>query len=215
MTRHRLAGISNLRAKQFLLDLANLSDESLDDYERRVVTAFEKRYSDILPVKWQFSVMKEILEEASRAATVGSLLWASGGNATIYTDALRDAVRAVWVAPDNRTKEWGVFRLIDAAQITETNPPPDADPATFNIKLGRVAPIPPPTPFEHCMRYLVGRGSKAAVCQHAECPGHYFFASRKNQKFCSPECALPAQRAFKRKWWAKNGRRWRARRVPP
>lgn len=213
--RQYLAAISNLRAKKFLLDLANLSDESLNDPKRGLVTAFEKRYSDILPLKWQFFAMKEKAEEASRTARVGSLLWATGGNAVfVDTDALREAVRAIWVAPDNRTKEWGVFRLIDAAQISETNPPPDTWPATFNIKFGCVAPIPPPTPFEHCMRYLLGQGSRAAVCQHAGCPGHYFFASRKNQKFCSPECALPAQRAFKRKWWAKNGRRWRARRVP-
>lgn len=39
-------------------------------------------------------------------------------------------------------------------------------------------------------------------CENKNCPHHfYFIADRVDQKYCSSECALPAQRAAKRKWW--------------
>jgi len=39
------------------------------------------------------------------------------------------------------------------------------------------------------------------VCKNSGCAGPYFIASRRDQKFCTKECALPSQRAAKLKWW--------------
>jgi hypothetical protein len=43
------------------------------------------------------------------------------------------------------------------------------------------------------------------ICANSDCPfSRYFIASRKDQKYCSAECAEPARLAAKRKWWNAN-----------
>jgi hypothetical protein len=42
------------------------------------------------------------------------------------------------------------------------------------------------------------------VCRNLECPTPYFIASRKDQRYCSQECAWPAKREAKLKWWHEN-----------
>jgi hypothetical protein len=42
------------------------------------------------------------------------------------------------------------------------------------------------------------------ICSNKDCRARYFVAARKDQKFCSPECAEPARLAAKRKWWNAN-----------
>lgn len=44
-------------------------------------------------------------------------------------------------------------------------------------------------------------GDRLAFCQNSECPAPYFLAKRLDQKYCSNECAWPAKRAAKLKWW--------------
>lgn len=46
-------------------------------------------------------------------------------------------------------------------------------------------------------------------CENPDCPAPRFIASRKNQIFCSNDCAgLVA----KRRWWSKHGEQWREKR---
>jgi hypothetical protein len=42
------------------------------------------------------------------------------------------------------------------------------------------------------------------ICRNGDCSARYFIAARKDQKYCSPECAEPAKLAAKRKWWTAN-----------
>jgi hypothetical protein len=42
------------------------------------------------------------------------------------------------------------------------------------------------------------------ICPNSDCRARYFIATRKDQKYCSPECAEPAKLAAKRKWWNTN-----------
>jgi hypothetical protein len=42
------------------------------------------------------------------------------------------------------------------------------------------------------------------ICQNRDCAVRYFIAARKDQKYCSPECAEPAKLEAKRKWWNAN-----------
>jgi hypothetical protein len=42
------------------------------------------------------------------------------------------------------------------------------------------------------------------ICRNSDCRARYFIAARKDQKYCSPECAEPAKLAAKRKWWNAN-----------
>jgi hypothetical protein len=205
--RHdNLALVPDRRAKKFLEELASMSDERLLDSKHQALDAFEKRYSDIIPYKWLFSASRKSVQEAAPGSLLSII---DSRNIFPPTPALRDALRAIWIAPNPRTKEWGVFRLIESAVIGETNPTPDTFLGTLKITDGRVAPLPPPTPLEQCLQYLLRNANSAVFCADPSCSTPFFFASRKNQKYCTLECARTAQRAFKREWWAKNGEKWR------
>jgi hypothetical protein len=43
-----------------------------------------------------------------------------------------------------------------------------------------------------------------AMCRNVDCPAPYFIASRRDQKFCTDVCALPAKKAAKLRWWHKH-----------
>ena len=126
--------------------------------------------------------------------------------------ALSNMLRNLWTEPDLRQKEWGVFAFRYALYKY-------GDDALTNSKLFGILHdpamsfrIPPPTPFEQALSYLVKVGDKARYCANSECPAPYFFVKRKNQRYCSEICAGPAQRELKRQWWAEHGEEWRAAR---
>lgn len=41
-------------------------------------------------------------------------------------------------------------------------------------------------------------------CRNPACANPYFIAKRKDQRYCSPECAQPAKKEAKLKWWHRN-----------
>jgi hypothetical protein len=67
-----------------------------------------------------------------------------------------------------------------------------------------VDPPPALTGFERTMFHLQRIAHRARKCENPECTAPYFFLKRKGQKYCSEECALPAQRRAKSEWWARN-----------
>jgi hypothetical protein len=46
------------------------------------------------------------------------------------------------------------------------------------------------------------------VCLNGDCPAPYFVASRRDQRYCSHECAAPAMRAAKRRSWHRHKGQW-------
>jgi hypothetical protein len=59
------------------------------------------------------------------------------------------------------------------------------------------------------MLYFLDHARLARVCTNRDCPARHFFARRSTQLYCSEECAKPAQREYKRRWWSKEGEAWR------
>jgi hypothetical protein len=205
--RQNLASIPDSRAKKFLEDLVNMSDERIADEALAAVEAFERHYGDIIPIKWLLSEHRKTIEEIKAGP---SAYYIDTRTMTHATPELRDALRAIWIAPDLRTKEWGTLNLIHRS-IVHDDSFPNYGPLSVDVRNGSVEPLPPPTTFEICLRYMLRNASRTVVCANVECNEPYFFARRRSQKYCSEECALPAQRAFKREWWAKNGKEWRHR----
>jgi len=134
---------------------------------------------------------------------------------------LRDLARKAWTAPDVRSADWYLFRLRhlhwetvrrvravqDAAKSSaKTDRELPTIPGTFDEAMRAVSQSEPPpvTKFEAAAFYLQKNLRRALYCPNAECPAPYFFAKKKGQKFCSPECALLAQRESKRRWWNQN-----------
>lgn len=185
-----------------------MSDERLHDSDQLAVKEFEKRYGDLIPVKWLLSTHKKVVEQVKS----GPFAYLIDTQTMSYsTPELRDALRAIWSAPDWRTKEWGTLNLIHRSMVHDDSFP-NYGPLSVDFRNGSMVPLPPLTAFETCLRYLLRNADRAVVCANAECPAPYFFAGRKSQKYCTEKCAQPAQRKSKQEWWAKNGKKWRHRR---
>lgn len=54
--------------------------------------------------------------------------------------------------------------------------------------------------------YLCGK--RMRVCLNGDCPAPYFVAGRRDQRYCSTECAAPAKLAAKRRSWHRHKRQW-------
>ncbi len=50
----------------------------------------------------------------------------------------------------------------------------------------------------------VNHAEHLGFCRNPECANPYFIAGRNDQRYCSPECAHPAKKAAKLKWWREN-----------
>ncbi len=126
---------------------------------------------------------------------------------------LQTALRRVWDAPDHRHRDWFLFKardhwrevllrrfMIEGSQLAQTL---DRQEFMTKVKAGMFGP-PEVTPIEAALYHLQRIGDLARHCLNSDCPAPYFIATKRWQRYCSPECAVPAQREAKRKWWAEN-----------
>jgi hypothetical protein len=204
-----LAKFSPMQLERFLVEMANLRVD-LDAIRR-----FRERFATFIPPYdpgWldKLVAKKEGLAKKLSKLPSGVSLDEIEDSAWIVTLLLM--LQNIWTEPDPRQKEWGVFAFRYALYKYED----DALTASnlFGILLDPSMSfrVPPPTPFEQALSYLVKLSDKARYCANVECPAPYFFVQRKNQRYCSEICAAPAQRELKRKWWAEYGEEWRAAR---
>jgi hypothetical protein len=73
--------------------------------------------------------------------------------------------------------------------------------------------IPPYHPFEQVLNFLDKFGPRTRYCANPDCSERYFVADRRTGKYCSSDCAKPAQQALKRQWWNQHGSEWRRQRA--
>jgi hypothetical protein len=184
-------------AEVFFEDLANLRDGE------EALARFELKFAGMLPAK-----MKRRSPQEGRETRPDLLALTDPRCEFTEVFALQEAVRTIWQAPDRRTKEWRIFRLVEATVLGDTYPSGGA----FGV-LGKVAPLPSPTLFEQACDHLRDYCHRLAHCCNSECPSPFFFARRLSQRFCSEVCALPTQREIKRRWWTEHGTKWRRRRA--
>jgi hypothetical protein len=192
-----LARISLSRAQAFFEDLANLRDG--DD----ALARFELKFAAVLPAKMKRRSPQELRE---MPPDLRALIDPRYEFSEVFV--LRQAVRTIWQAPDRRTKEWRIFRLVEETVLGDTYP----SGGEFGV-LGKIAPLPPPSLFEQACDHLRDHCHRLTQCNNPACPSPFFFARRLSQRFCSEDCALPAQREIKRRWWTEHGTNWRRRRA--
>jgi hypothetical protein len=190
-TDSTLARINSREAYRFLKELINLR------HAPEAIRRFEIRFGAIL---------SDRLKTGERSSP---LALADGSNVMVPTIQLRDALRMVWRAPDQRTKDWAIIRMIDAVVIEEASPRYHSGFPILNGDNDRLIALPTPTLLEQILTYLRKQAHRTTICSCPGCPAPYFLAGRRSQKFCSDACSLPSQREFKRSWWAKHGKTWR------
>jgi hypothetical protein len=72
----------------------------------------------------------------------------------------------------------------------------------LNITIEEALDVPPKrTAFEESLFHLQTIADKTRFCPNLKCQAPYFIATKKGQKFCSPECARPTLLASKRRYW--------------
>jgi hypothetical protein len=202
-----LAKISPEQLERFLVELANVQ------IDLNAIKRFRERFPSLIPSYDQGWLEKLVAKKEGLGKQLSGLqsdVSVKEVEAGGWIVTLSLTLRNLWIEPDQRQKEWGLFafryalyKYEDDALTTDR---------LFGILLdpAKSFRIPPPTPFEQALSYLVKVGDKARYCANPECPAPYFFVQRKNQRYCSEICAAPAQRELKRKWWAEHGEEWRA-----
>ncbi|HEV2881082.1 MAG TPA: hypothetical protein VGX24_07370 [Pyrinomonadaceae bacterium] len=204
-----LATSSPAQLERFLMELANLQADH--DSIRR----FRERYIRFIPQydqRWMAKFVEEKDELANKLSALPSDVNIEEIGESAWIVTIKLILINLWTEPDSRQKEWGAFAFRYALYKW-------GDDAVAGDNLFRILydpakrfRVPPPTPFEQALSYLVKVGDKARYCANPECPAPYFFVVRKNQRYCSEICAAPAQRELKRKWWAEHGEEWRTTR---
>lgn len=192
------------RLRRFLTELANLGEGE------EAVSRFCSRFQDVLPRP--ANLESTVLQHARRsglplpsAAQREQMTWKS------WYRPLRNWIRSIWATQDERTKRWLLYPLLDSEMYASEGPAPIVSTLCFleapiDIQLG------PPRPFEQALTYLLNSGKRSRHCKNPDCAAPYFFAGRRNQKYCSEDCALLQQKAYKRRWWQQNGKKWRENR---
>jgi hypothetical protein len=169
----------------FLRELANLHDKGFEK--------FSDRYSLLRPSErtgeTTSSFEKEVTTEEMRRD---------------FYLSLRERVQMVWHAPDLRRKRYGVFLTLYWVLLRS-----DILVADFLLKVPSVLLLPPLGPLEMALDYLLTNADRTRFCLNPDCPAPYFFAKRRNQKYCSEDCAQRAKREAKLRWWKEHGPKWR------
>jgi hypothetical protein len=190
---HQILGVMpEKRACAFLLDCVNLQrgPENRDAEFLRLST----RYPDIVPhpvlytheleVASAFRFLAFLLQQGWDGATQREREW-------FFQDA--ESFSRHLTAKDVDKGLWGTSH--------ESPKSPDY---VYGVTYHFIKPPAQPSPLEAVFHYLWQHMEHALHCANPECPAPYFFATKKNQKYCSPECAEPARRASKLRWWNDN-----------
>lgn len=194
-----LASFSPTQLERFLVELANLRKDL------GAINRFIERYARFIPPFDQSWLVEFSAEEGGPLEPhVGSYMWVF---------MLKHMLCSLWNEPDLRQKEWGVFALRYILYRYEHDTFVNENPFKILLDPTKSYRIPPASPFEKAVTHLVKSADRARYCANPECPAPYFFAKRRNQRYCSEICAAPAQRELKRKWWAEHGEDWRKSRT--
>jgi hypothetical protein len=182
--------------------LANLRDD------QPAATRFEKHWGQLFLPEVPLSAVRQwaIQGEGEDMADLS----AEQMRLQYWLLPMRNHVRHLWVG-DPRTKQWGTFMILEQFFGVGFRGP-IVGPWTSDSQWLQGKDLPPES---NCERVFTHLAACTVVCQNADCPAPYFFAARHGQKYCSEECARPAQREFKNNWWKEHGPAWRASRAAP
>ncbi len=147
----------------------------------------------------------------------------------LFVPKLRAALRRIWTEQDARHRDWYFYRLRDAYQrmIVQAENPylldltdgqrmkqlektsrargdnPEQKARFFETWTGTdlLEEAPGICALEATVYWLQVNQRLMLRCGGAVCAAPYFFRTEKGQRFCSPECADPARREAKLRWW--------------
>jgi hypothetical protein len=115
-------------------------------------------------------------------------------------ERLREGLRGIWSA-DEFVARWRLFSL--QKEIWDS-----MDPSHY---LDDMSTTPPSADrlVHQALGYLRSNLHMLRTCANAACNTPFFIADRARQSYCSYQCATPAQREYKTRWWREKGSEWR------
>lgn len=190
-----LSPVTQLEARQFIIELANLpSFQRKDAKERAAWSRFARKFAHWLkclgPEGWSAS---QAAGTGSSAFAVGAALSSAwfGNPYAGATITLSQLLRRAWSGPTRQEREIGILAVVaDVAHV-------------YGIRKGHPIAIAEQR-IGWALLQAVHDADLMRVCLNPDCPARYFVADRRSQKFCSEKCAEPARREYKRRWWNDN-----------
>jgi hypothetical protein len=67
----------------------------------------------------------------------------------------------------------------------------------------------PHDPFLQALHRALETATMMRLCHNRDCRHPFFVATKRTHKYCTQECAKPAKRAAKLRWWRKHGKKRR------
>jgi|SRR5215831_5898163 len=187
--------VTEATARDFLLRLANLGDDSVPWLRSKYPEMFHQSTSE----ETIFAYRKE-LRRAWDAPDQRTRDW--------YVFSLRrhHAMMERVIAMDEIARSGRAQHLVEEMGKLEASlSPKQRQEARRSVAEWLTEPPPQITPLEATLFYFQTRVADLAKhCGHVDCPSPYFIADKRWQKFCSEACAGPANRESKRKWWSEN-----------
>jgi len=128
----------------------------------------------------------------------------------LFAPVARTTLCRLWVEPDARQRDWFFYRLRDAHRQMirylensewEVNAVWGGTDTAKRLTDYMLQDVPRICPFEAAVYWLQTNQRLMLRCGGPMCAAPYFFRTEKGQKFCSPECADPARREAKLRWW--------------
>jgi len=190
--------ISPNRLEAFLVEMTNFEGSW------EALARLTRTFGDFIPETWiDYSRSNFAGENAPEIDLRANALAVFMFSDTDQTPGLVNGIRRVWEAADRETAYWRTFvlqfKLYDMEPKSLTHGNKDLDP-------------PPWTPVQQALSHLRNNFARLRRCGNPMCVAPYFFAAKKNQRYCSDACALPAQREAKKAWWSEHGSLWRSKR---
>lgn len=173
--------------EKFLTFLANI--KTPDDMEVAL-----RKYRQFLPPALTSATAKDVaLREVQSEQFFGPELTPI----TLHKERLIYAVgtitaklRRIWTEQDPERRNWYIYRARNFYhRLVDPDHPDD---------------MPAPTPFQRAMMHLAQNADRMGHCINPDCPAPFFLSKDSRPRtFCSPDCAGPAKRLAKLKWWRK------------
>lgn len=195
-TNKVLGALTDEEIKTFLMECANLPNP-IDYPEHR--PHFERWLR-----KWRRLFTFQIEDEDGERQTSQ----VPREQLELFAPIVRTTLCRLWGEQDARQRDWYCYRLRDAHRQMIRHLEgwgekhiwggPDTVKRLMDYALQDVPRI---CPFEAAIYWLQLNHALMIHCGGPLCGTPYFFRTERRQKFCSPECADPARRKAKLKWW--------------
>jgi hypothetical protein len=188
MKLHTLRDLSKTRLERLLCDWANI------DFPWPMVNFTQEQLKRFAAAQ---NRMQRRWQDLDKGTGLIGHLW------------VRDFLRAAWSSADLREKEWFCFRARDALnkmnRRREMTPEERRQDELSELRVDSLANrLPPFSDIEAAFHHFLRNARRARRCRNRECPAPFFFAARRNQKYCSVSCSRPAELAGKRYWARKH-----------